>query len=133
MQQMKLFSLPPAPWQAVAGSTFEETSERLRKAEELFVASGALEGKDVGRYWTALHLAGFCYEGYTIQEDGSRIYAYSDTKTQRHYTIYVSRWDGTPESLETNALEQDADWERILAKYGARSCDCGQRGGKIIL
>jgi len=60
MQQMKLFSLPPAPSQAVACSTFEETSERLRKAEELFIASGALEGKDVGQYWTALRLAGFC-------------------------------------------------------------------------
>ena len=62
-------------------------------------------------------MAGLCYEGYTIQEDGSRVYAYSDPKSQRHNTIHVSRWDGTPEGLEANALEQDADWERILARY----------------
>jgi hypothetical protein len=118
MEQMDLFSLSPAPSQSAARTAFEKTSERLREAEERFIASGALEGKDVWKYWSALRMVGFCYEGYTIEEDGSRIYAYSDPEIRRPYTIHVLRWDGTPLGLEANALKQDAMWRRILAKHG---------------
>ena len=101
MQQMELFSLSPAPSQSAARTAFEKTSERLREAEERFIASGALEGKDVWKYWSALRLVGFCYEGYTIEEDGSRIYAFSDPKSPA--ALYDScfplgRYSGGPRS-----------------------------------